>query len=282
MEDLVRAVLTHRRLVVSIVVLAVVIGLLIALLSTPVYRADVLLSPVTSAAPGALSIIPGEFAELARSAGLESHDQERQEALAVLQSRDFTMRFIRDEKLMPVLFADEWNEEDKSWRAKASGDTPTLWMGYEFFDRAVRFVYVDKVTGLVTLSTEWTDPALASKWANALVRRVNAHLQTRAVEESERSLGFLREELERTRVAEVREVVYRLIESQMQRAMIANVRDESGFRVLDPAVTPEQRVRPRRKLVVVVSLVLGSLAALGAALWADARSGRRPAASESA
>ena len=63
---------------------------------------------------------------------------------------------------------------------------------------------------------------MAASWANALVTRVNAHLQARAVEESERSLVFLREELERTRVAEVRDVVYRLIESQMQRAMIAN------------------------------------------------------------
>ena len=272
--ELWRIFLAHKVLAAAAVLLFVVIGLLIAFLSTPIYRAEVLLAPVTTAAPGPLAIMPSEFAKLMMNAGFDSYDQERYEAIAILKSRVFTADFMKAERLMPLLYEDEWDAGKGKWRASAGGDTPTQWLAYELFDTTIRGVNDEYASGLVTLSIEWTDPEVAARWANTMVERVNEHLQDSAVREGEQSLEFLTRELERTGIAEIREAIYRLIESQMQKIMVANVKEEYGFRVLDPAVPPEQRERPKRKLVVAISLFLGILAASGAVMWAESRNRR--------
>jgi len=52
-------------------------------------------------------------------------------------------------------------------------------------------------------------------------------------------------------------VIYNLIESQIQTLMLANARDEYAFTVVDPAVAPETRTSPRRKLIVLSGGALG-------------------------
>lgn len=277
--ELWRILLAYWALAAALVALFVAAGFLIAFLSTPVYRAEILLAPVTTAAPGPLSIMPTEFAELMRNAGFDSYDQERTEAIAILRSREFTSDFIREEGLLPILYEDQWDPKAKSWRAGAGQDTPTIWRAYEKFDNSIRGIEDSYTSGLVTLSIEWEDPVLAAAWANEIVARVNRHLQSGAIIEGERSLDFLTRELKRTTVGEVRATIYRLVETQMQRMMVANIKEEYGFRVLDPAVPPEQRERPRRKLVVVTSFLLGVLVASGAIMLADSR-GHRLAASD--
>ena len=278
-SDLIRALWVHKWKAGATVVGFVAVGVLIAFVVTPVYRAEILLAPVTTAAPGPLSIMPTEFAELMRNAGFDSYDQERTEAVAILRSREFTSDFIREEGLLPILYEDQWDPKAKSWRAGAGQDTPTIWRAYEKFDNSIRGIEDSYASGLVTLSIEWEDPVLAAAWANEIVARVNRHLQSRAIIEGERSLDFLTRELKRTTVGEVRATIYRLVETQMQRMMVANIKEEYGFRVLDPAVPPEQRERPRRKLVVVTSFFLGVLVASGAIMLADSR-GHRLAASD--
>jgi uncharacterized protein involved in exopolysaccharide biosynthesis len=39
--------------------------------------------------------------------------------------------------------------------------------------------------------------------------------------------------------------------------MMANVRDEYVFKVIDPAMAPEHRSKPKRKLIVMLGFVLG-------------------------
>jgi uncharacterized protein involved in exopolysaccharide biosynthesis len=272
LRDLLRVLFEHKALAAGVVLCFVIVGLLVALLSTPIYRAEVLLAPVTSAAPGPLAVMPSQFAELMRNAGFDSYDQERHEAIAILRSREFTTDFIQAEGLMPLLFEGEWDADEGEWRESAGGDTPTVWRAYEILDTSVRGIADDYSSGLVTLSIEWTDPVTAARWANAMVEHVNRHLQERAVHEGEQSLEFLTRELGSTGVAEVREAIYSLIESQMQKIMVANVREEYGFRVLDPAVPPEQRERPKRTLILATWLFLGVLASGAAVAWSDSKS----------
>ncbi|MCK4512334.1 hypothetical protein KAW64_11375 [bacterium] len=273
LSDVIRALWAHKWKAVATVVGFVAVGILIAFSVTPVYRAEILLAPVTTAAPGPLSIMPTEFAELMRNAGFDSYDQERTEAVAILRSREFTSEFIREEGLLPILYDDQWDLKAKSWRARAGQDTPTIWLAYEKFDHSVRGIEDSYTSGLVTLSIEWKDPVLAAAWANKMVALVNRHLQSRAITEGERSLDFLTRELQRTNVGEVRATIYRLVETQMQRMMVASIKEEYGFRVLDKAVTPEKHIRPNRKLVAVVAFVLGVLVASCLSVRGEVRAG---------
>lgn len=120
----------------------------------------------------------------------------------------------------------------------------------------VRVAHNQRIS-LVTLAIEWEDPALAAKWANNLVRHVNGRLRAEAVEEAERSIAYLERQLPQTTSVEVQQAIYRLIEAQTKKKMIASTREEYAFTTIDPAVTPERRQRPRRTLLVVLGLILG-------------------------
>jgi LPS O-antigen subunit length determinant protein (WzzB/FepE family) len=39
--------------------------------------------------------------------------------------------------------------------------------------------------------------------------------------------------------------------------MLANSRDEFAFRIIDPAVVPQEKTRPRRAMIAVVGLMGG-------------------------
>ena len=57
----------------------------------------------------------------------------------------------------------------------------------------------------------------------------------------------------------MRAVLYNLLESEKQKAMLANVNEDFALEVIDPAVAPESRAKPNRKLIVVLGVVCGIL-----------------------
>ena len=121
------------------------------------------------------------------------------------------------------------------------------------------------------MSIRWRDPKQAAAWANRYVALANDIMRNRALEESNRNIKFLGEKLSTTSVLEVQRVMYSLIENEAKNHMLASTRTEYAFSTIDPAVTPEERVWPRRSLMVatgaVIGLVLGALIALGLNLW---------------
>ena len=58
---------------------------------------------------------------------------------------------------------------------------------------------------------------------------------------------------------DVQEVFFRLIEEQTKTVMLAKVSDEYLLKTLDPAVAPEIKSKPRRSVIVVLSMILGSV-----------------------
>jgi uncharacterized protein involved in exopolysaccharide biosynthesis len=237
-----------------------------ALLITPVFRATSVLIPATNAGAGLGSSLGGQLGSLggiAALAGLKlgSDGDQTEEALAVLRSRQFTEAFIREKNLMPILFATRWNASEGKWNA-APGEEPTLAMAYRRFNRQIRTVFQDKKTGLVTLQVDWTDRVLAATWANALVARLNAEMRQRAISHADASLKYLQQELASTSVIETRLAVNRLVESQINSRMLANVTSEYAFRVVDPAMVPDLKdvVRPRKVLIAALGLFCGTVA----------------------
>jgi uncharacterized protein involved in exopolysaccharide biosynthesis len=112
---------------------------------------------------------------------------------------------------------------------------------------------------LVTLAIEWKDPEVAAKWAAELVNRVNKRIREQDIEESQRKLAYLNEELNKSSLVELRLAISRVIEEQINAMMLAQSQIEYAFEVIDPAVVPKQRVRPKRTLIVIVAVVLGGL-----------------------
>jgi uncharacterized protein involved in exopolysaccharide biosynthesis len=233
-----------------------------AFLSTPIFRASVVLIPATAdrnSLSGSLGSVLGQAGGIVSllGVGTGSADASTEEALAVLRSREFTEKFIADGELMPKFFPQRWDSERKAW--KTSKKIPTLAKGVKYFDDRIRSIDQDKKTGLVVLQIDWRNRYEASEWANGLVKQLNSEMQARAITKADASLTFLEKELTTTAVLETREAINRLIEAQIKQRMIAHVTSEFAFRVVDKAMPPDEDdpVKPKKPLLLALGFFAG-------------------------
>ena len=170
-------------------------------------------------------------------------------------------------KLLPVLFEDIWDADNQSWMVPSVEDEPTEQKAIESF-KACLSVDEDKKSGLITLSISWKDPEVAAKWANDLVKQLNEQLREQAIADSQKRVGYLEQELAKTTLQDMRAVLYNLLESEKQKAMLANVNENFALEVIDPAVAPETREKPKRKLIVALGGVCGGFLGIFAVFFA--------------
>lgn len=270
-----RQSVADRKWLGAIIGVVLVVSVLFAFLATPMYRGEILLAPAaTDNLQGQFAGLVGQYAPGSVLAGLDNASNDKDKSIAILKSRQFTEEFIVSENLMPVLFSDRWDADNNEWLVSGPDDIPSIAKAYSLFDQSIRTVQEDSRRNLVTLRIDWTDPALAADWANQLIERLNDHLRQRDIAEAMRSIDFLNEELQKSSVIELRQGIYRLIESQIELVMLANVREEYAFKILDPAVAAEQDdfVRPKRLMIVLVGFMLALLLAFFVALVRASRS----------
>jgi uncharacterized protein involved in exopolysaccharide biosynthesis len=253
---LVMALMASWKLLLLVSFAAAVIAALVSLQLPKTYVAQALITPVTQN-NGALGSLRSQFGGLAALTGIDlgSGGGRREESLATLTSTGFAREFIQSEKLMPVLFAEEWDASTGKWRAGEK--PPSMERAVKKLSGDVVSVSEDKKTGLITVAVEWSSPELAARWANRLVELVNERLRSEATRNAERSIEFLNKELAKTSVVELRQAIYHLIEDQVNNAMLANVQREYAFRVIDTAVPPETRTKPRRTAITLAGAVFG-------------------------
>ena len=272
LHDLWRVLWTGRWTIVMSALAAGVLAYVASFLITPVYRSTVLAAPISqSVAPGGLAALASQFAGVAALAGLNlGGDNRTAEAVATLRSRAFTESFIRERNLLPVLFEDAWDAESKDWK---QDQEPTMWDAFQLFD-GIRSVDEDVTNGLITVAVKWRDAGLAAQWANGLVADVNARLRAAAIRESQQNLEYLQAELGKSSQVQLQATIFSLIESQMQNAMLANVKVEYAFRVIDPATVAEKRHWPNRLLLAVLGLFAGGLIGIFVAVGRNPARGR--------
>ena len=245
-----------KAVIIATTVLFAIGSVAYALLAKEIFRAEALLVPAEQqSAP----MIGGQLGGLAALAGVNMTEGSGVEALAVLRSRQFARDFIEQRNLMPVIFEDEWDAENERWLTDDPTETPDLRDGVEFFHEEVLLVSEERGTGLVTLGVEWTDPDVAAEWASILVRRLNDRLREGALHEAETNVAYLESEMTNTTLFNLQESIGRLLESELQKLMLAKGNEEFAFKIVDPPVPPKQRVRPKRALTAVVGTLLGGL-----------------------
>lgn len=253
----------HRKLIGIITGICTVVALVTSLMMTPVYRADTVLAPVSEDKSSSISALVGQFSDLAALAGINlGGENSVDESIATLNSRELGIAFIHKEKMKPILFPGLWDAKAKTWKRHwwskgGDQDAPTDLQAFKYFNNSIRSVNFDRKTNLVTLSVEWKDPVLAAKWANDLVKAVNDERRNEAIDQAQKSIGYLEDQLGKTGLVDVQEAIYKLIEAQMKTKMLASTREQYAFQVIDPALPPEQKVRPQRGLMVVLGFLVG-------------------------
>jgi LPS O-antigen subunit length determinant protein (WzzB/FepE family) len=256
-KDLLEAIWINKFLIIIFPLLVGSITALYTLTLPNMYRAEVLLASSesknqnTSAASTGLAALAG--------VSLQSTDNKTLIAIETLKSRKFISEFLIRHEALPALMAPiSWNsEEDILEVGEYHGSIQQATKRFMAIFSAVK---LSRNTPFVLLNIEHISPTQGRDWLEAMVKDLNQFLSERDLAEVENSIKYLQEQINKTNVSDLQQLFYSMIEAQTGKAMLAEVRPEYVFRVIDPAIAPELKYSPYRALITLQSVVYSLVA----------------------
>ena len=257
----------------------ILFSLLFALVLTPFvlwavftpdsYDGSVVVAPVSDAQiGGGLSSLVGGLGGLSSFNFWGAGSQMKNEALATLNSRELLSNFIIEKNALPQIFGNLYNWDTMDWEVDDPEDIPTVADGVRAMKNRKLKVDNDLVTGMVTVRVRDVSPERAANWANELVARANQVVRDRTINETRQQIAYLEEQVAKTPLVELQQAIYRLLEQQYKKIMVAEVTEQYALRVIDPAVPADldDPAAPSRLLIIFFGLVLASIFATGTTL----------------
>ena len=272
-------VLWSGKIKIIVITAIFAVGSVIYALSVPnQYKATALLAPAQSDG-GGLSSALGQLGGLASLAGVSLGDGESSEsqiAQEIMKSWSFVETFIYDNDLEVEVYAAEgWNEgsdelyinqdaydsESGDWLTEDSDGNitpPTSWELFKTFSDMLS-VSEDKKSGLVSVSIEYYSPQVAEEWLDSYVSAINEHMQSRQVAKVSNNIDYLKAQIDKTSIAEMREVFYTIIEEQTKNKMVAEASPDYAFMTVSPSMVPEEKSKPKRAQICILGTLLGGM-----------------------
>ncbi len=271
-----------RRLIAAVTCLFGIVAVIYALTLPNEYKASAVIAPAQSATGSMLGGRASQLGGLASLAGINIGGEqggETLEAMEIMQSWGFIAEFIETNNLAVPLFAGNgWDRganelsidstlydiNNKQWvRSPPSGKTvePTSWELYETFNKRLS-ITSDKKTGLVSISVEYYSPLMAKQWVDLFVAAINDYMRDRKLGQVDSNIQYLEAQIEKTAIADMREVFYQIIEQQIKNKMLAEASPEYAFTTVSRAMLPEEKSTPKRALICILATLLGGFIAV--------------------
>ena len=256
--DLLEAIWINKFLIIIFPLLVGSITALYTLTLPNVYKAEILLASSESKSQNA-SIASSGLAAMAGVSLPSGTDEKTLIAIETLKSRKFISEFLIRHEALPALMAPiSWNsEEDILEVGEYHGSIQEATKSF------MSIFFVGKLsnsTPFVLMTISHISPTQARDWLEAMVEDLNQILSKRDLKEVEDSIKYLQEQINKTNVSDLQQLFYSMIEAQTSKAMLAEVRPEYVFRVIDPAIAPELKYSPYRAIITFQSVVYSLVA----------------------
>jgi uncharacterized protein involved in exopolysaccharide biosynthesis len=237
------------------------------------YKSQATLIPTeTSSKLGGLSGALGSVSSLAGINLGSGGEKKSVVALELMKSRAFFAAFMQKYQLKTTLMAangwdpatneltfdaDIYDVTRQQWVRPAIGLRKAEPSEQECFEAFMRMFGTsqDKLTGVVTVSLEFVSPDLAQKWLRLYIDEVNVQMKQRDITEANESIQFIEERIAQTNLQEVRNVLFAMLEEHQKTLVVANVKPEYVFKLIDPPSLPDIKSGPMRSIIVLVALV---------------------------
>ena len=108
-----------------------------------------------------------------------------------------------------------------------------------------------------------------------IINEANELLRNKDLQESSGAIAFLNTEIPKASLITMKDAINKLLQSQLQKKMLAKVNKEYILKVIEPPFIPEEKSRPMRSRICILGTFLGGMLAI---MWVLLRyfiSGRR-------
>ena len=195
-----------------------------------------------------------------------------------MESRTIKERLIEKYDLLPKLFSDIWDKENKKWMVDDSEDKPTILKGIQEKFKKIYIVNKDKKNELITISWTDEDPEFTKTMLQRVVKEARYYLENEYESDAKRERVFVESQLnkaekelehwerqvpsdkltlskiQRERFAS--QTVYTELRKQLELSKISEVKEIINFKVLDQPFVPEVRFKPKRSQICALTIVV--------------------------
>lgn len=148
-----------------------------------------------------------------------------------------------------------YDVETKKWVSKldqAVDGKPTLQYAYKKYLERQLNITKDNKTGFLTIKFTHFSPHFAKKVLDLIILEVNEIHRLDDISIAEESIFFLRNEIEKTQLEEVRSGLNSLIQQQIEKMMIANSTPEYLYKILSSPYAPEEKSGPAKSVFLIL------------------------------
>jgi len=245
-----------RRYLVALTVAASVISTAVYTLRLPnLYESSAVITPVGSKDKGSkgLSLFSqqlGGVAGIAIPAPSSST-----EITNLLNSLILREKIIKKYALLPVLVG----EDDA--RAAGGDEGLRLWDALRALDAIVR-VSSSAEDNTISITAEFHDPREAARIVDHFLNALTEQMTGEAKRVALANIGHLERQLSATSDPLIRQKIYNMIAEQVETSLMAEVKENYAFKIIDPPRVPDRKTGPKRVKMLAMSFFVSLAAAV--------------------
>lgn len=275
LRELLYEIIKNSRTVITFTIIVSTLGVGYSLIQPNLYVSESTLIS-SDAKEGSVNSLAAQFGGMAELAGISTGSKQSEKtirSMAILKSRAFSKQLIDKYDLwVPVLAIDGWDQatnavtyDEEMYDSKnnvwidAKGSiysSASYQKAHEAYQKLIN-MSADEETGILTLRVTHYSPSVAERIANLTLESLNQSMRDNDIKESELAIKYLKKELSTASNQELRVRIFDLIQSQIERIMIANVSNDFALKIIDPPSFPEQKTFPRRAVICILFTFIG-------------------------
>jgi uncharacterized protein involved in exopolysaccharide biosynthesis len=271
-----------KALIILIVMITVFSTGILLLFMPNIYQATAIITPVdnTEKEGKISSMLAQQFGQ--QFGSILPNSSSASEIVNLLNSNIVREKVIQNYNLLPLLFHERWDEERKVWKEESflwlkkflrssdgedtkrggrkESSNPEIWDALRELQEIVT-VKNNLKENMISISAEFWNPEMAAKIVKYLIATLNDHMCSEAKRVATVNMKYLMDQVSKNPDPYIKQKIYALIAHQIETSMMAEVKENFAFKVIDPPKEPDRKVKPKRALQVmlafVVSLFLG-------------------------
>ena len=243
--DYVKVIFKHKRLIVYIVAVGVILTAIVSMLMNPVYEARAVVAPVQqSAAQSSMSAIAAQFGMFGIATPQSANVSEM---INLLKSDILMQKIMEKNNLYDVFF--------KKNAFKGKNENQKAWEGIRALREVVK-VSENKKEQTLVLTARYKDPRIVEQILDYTLKELTEFMSNEAKRVADANRKHLEAQIEKTTDPFIRQKIYALIAQQIENAMMAEVKENFAFKMIDPPRIPDQRIKPKRRQMVMIAFVI--------------------------
>ena len=252
--DNISVLLKNKILIIVIVSVSVCATGIISILSPKIYRATAVIIPANQSTDrGSMSAIASQFGiATARTSNIS-------EIISLLNSNILMERIIKNHNLLPVLL-------DKNTKNKPGTDR--TWSGIRSLKGIVSVNHKLK-EGVVEISAEYKDPKIVANLINHTLTELTNYMSSEAKRVANTNKDYLESLIDKNADPLIKKNIYLLIARQIEISMLAEVKENFAFKILDPPKVPDMKIRPTIRKNVILSFIISLFAGVSLAFFLE-------------